>query len=522
MMSKLFVVHGKIKQSKRYGRVIEQRKTILRFLPLEKAIGLLTWLSILVIAAPVPAWAQKGESARMHRELRMTTGYYDDSDVTSGFYLHLPGGPVLPPGLITSSPRGTSLRWRAFLRDAHWGIEINRLEKCTNCHRQQARNIHTARSKITCNQCHGFEPIAGIYHYYSKMNPTRRHAWICAKCHEGANISYATYVVHEPNPLTMAAQREFPMLFYAFWILVAVAAGTFIVFLPHTFLWGLREAFAGPRKQGESMIGRFTLAQRLFHVSLMLSFITQAATGLSRAFIETQWGTFLASLFGGYEQALAVHKLVGLFMLLLFGIHLLYVMAKIDWRQFPQSLFGPDSLLPRWADLVQGLQHLGWFFGMKKQPQFDRWGYWEKFDYWAVFWGMLIIGGTGLILYSPVFSSRYMPGWGLNVALWVHRIEAMLAMAHVFIIHFFIGHIRRPSFPMDLAMFEGSVNLEFARHERPAWVARLEKTSKLESLLVSKTSIGLRVFFYLFGFAALIIGVFLLIGALVNSPYITW
>jgi cytochrome b subunit of formate dehydrogenase len=522
MMSKLFVVHRKIRLLNRYGRVLEECTTMLRFLVFGEAIGLLTGLSIILIGTPRPTWAQGRDSPRMHRELRMTTGYYNENDVTSGFYLHLPGGPLLPPGLITSSPRGTSLRWRAFLSDAHWGIKINRLEKCINCHPKQARNIHTVRGQITCTQCHGFEPIAGIYHYYSKMNPSRRHAWICAKCHEGANISYATYVVHEPNPLTMTAQRSFPMLFYAFWILVAVAAGTFMVFLPHTFLWGLREALAGRRKQGESMISRFTTAQRLFHVLLMLSFITQAATGLSHVFIETHFGSFLASLFGGYERALTVHKLVGIFMLALFGIHLLDVAKKINWRQFPRSLFGPDSLLPRWADLVQALQHLGWFFGMKKQPQFDRWGYWEKFDYWAVFWGMFVLGGTGLILYDPMFSSRFMPGWSINIALWIHRIEAMLAMTHIFIIHFFIGHVRRPNFPMDLAMFEGSVNLDSARHEKPAWVARLEKTGKIESLLVSKTPVGLRVLFYLFGFAALTFGVFLLIGGLVNSPYITW
>ena len=458
----------------------------------------------------------------MHHELRMTTGYYEEYDVTSRFYLKLPGGPVLPPGLITSSPRGESLRWRAFLADSHWGININRLQKCVDCHAQQARNIHTVRARITCNQCHGFEPIAGIYHYYSKMNPTRRHAWICAKCHEGANNSYATYVVHEPNPATMAAQKRFPLLFYAFWILVAVAVGTFSVSLPHTFLWGFREALAAHRKQGESMIRRFTPVQQLSHLLLVLSFITQAATGLSRMYIETHWGRFLASLFGGYERALAVHKWGGIFMLALFCAHVIYVLVKIDWRQFPRSIFGPDSLLPRWTDVCQALQHLGWFLGMKKLPQFERWGYWEKFDYWAVFWGMFIIGGTGLIMYNSTVSSHYMPGWGLNVALWLHRVEAILAMAHIFIIHFFIGHLRRHNFPMDLAMFEGSVDLDAARHERPAWIARLEKTGKLQSLLVSPTSAGLRVVFYLFGFAAMTIGVFLLIGGLVNSLSITW
>lgn len=168
-------------------------------------------------------------------------------------------------------------------------------------------------------------------------------------------------------------------------------------------------------------------------------------------------------MFGGYEAALTVHKYVGIFMICGFLIHVLYLLFRIDWQDFPRSLFGPDSLLPRPKDIKDFFQHIGWFFGMTRAPQFDRWGYWEKFDYWTVFWGMVIMGGTGLILVYSMAASRLMPGWGLNVTFWIHRIEAILAMAHVFIIHFFIAHLRRHNFPMDRAMFEGSVDIDATR-----------------------------------------------------------
>jgi cytochrome b subunit of formate dehydrogenase len=323
----------------------------------------------------------------------------------------------------------------------------------------------------------------------------------------------------------MATLKTFPVLFVAFWALVAVAVGTFAVFLPHTFMWGLRE-FLGRKEEGtpkkREKIKRFTPFQRLFHVLLMLSFITQGTTGLSRMYIETRWGSSLASFFGGYQGALTVHRWAGLFMLVLFSVHVLYVLANVNWRRFPKSVYGPDSLLPRLEDLFQSVQHVGWFLGMAKPPKFDRWGYWEKFDYWAVFWGMVIIGGTGLILFDSVLSGRFMPGWGLNVALWVHRIEAILAMAHVFIIHFFIGHLRRHNFPMDLAMFEGSVDLEKTRHEKPAWIARVEGAGKLEAIMAKEASPVLRIIYYLFGLTAVAFCVFLLIGGIINSTSITW
>jgi len=100
--------------------------------------------------------------------------------------------------------------------------------------------------------------------------------------------------------------------------------------------------------------------------------------------------------------------------------------------------------------------------------------------------------------------------------------EAILAICHVVIIHFFIGHLRRHNFPMDRAMFEGSVDLEAARHEKPAWIARLEQTGRLQSLLVAEKSARVRALFYVFGYAFIAVGVFLLIGGIVNSQSVTW
>ena len=272
----------------------------------------------------------------------------------------------------------------------------------------------------------------------------------------------------------------------------------------------------------KNRIKRFTLPQRLFHLLLMLSFLIQGATGLSRLYFPTPWARWLSGLFGGYESTLLVHIYVGIFMICAFLIHALYLIFKINWSAFPGSLFGPDSLLPRAKDIKDFFQHIGWFIGVTKAPRFDRWGYWEKFDYWAVFWGMVILGGTGLVLAYPLISTRFMPGWGLNIALWVHRIEALLALAHIFMIHFFIAHLRHHNFPMDRAIFEGSAKLSAVRHEKPAWINRLEEGGELEGVLVAEALPAQRIVYYMVGYIAVAAGLFLLIGALVNSPFISW
>ena len=81
------------------------------------------------------------------------------------------------------------------------------------------------------------------------MNPLRRHAYVCAKCHEGAGASFAAYLVHAPNPALITTKKSAPALFYAFWIMVGIAVLTFLVFLPHTILWGIRELFVKKEKQ---------------------------------------------------------------------------------------------------------------------------------------------------------------------------------------------------------------------------------------------------------------------------------
>lgn len=276
------------------------------------------------------------------------------------------------------------------------------------------------------------------------------------------------------------------------------------------------------RETNKTRIVRFTPLQRLFHLLLIVTFLVQGATGLARLFIETSWGSALAWVFGGYDACRDVHIFVGLLMIGVFALHGIYLLRKIDWKRFPQSLFSPDSLIPGPKDAKDFVQHVGWFFGMSKPPQFDRWGYWEKFDYWAVFWGIPVLGATGLALAYPLAATQVMPGWFLNLAFWIHRIEAVLAMGHVFIIHFFIGHLRRHNFPMDRAMFEGSADFEAAREERSVWLDRLSEEGELDRRLVAEAGSVQRAIYYVVGYIAIACGVFLLFGGLINTPYITW
>jgi cytochrome b subunit of formate dehydrogenase len=267
---------------------------------------------------------------------------------------------------------------------------------------------------------------------------------------------------------------------------------------------------------------RFSIFDRLFHIFIMVTFLIQAATGMGRLLYTTSWGKFVVSLFGGYESATTIHNTVGVLMIIAFVVHIAYILAKVEWKSWRKSLFDADSLVPRPKDVVHLGQKIRWFFGLGPPPEFDRWTYWEKFDYWAVFWGLPLLGVTGLLLMYPVAFSRYLPGWTLNIMLLLHRAEALLAMLYIFIIHFTIGHLRRGMFPMNECMFSGSVELEKEIKEKPAWIARLREEGKLEQVMVAGPPAWYRVAYFIFGYAALLTGLYLLFIIFIYRNYIEW
>lgn len=266
---------------------------------------------------------------------------------------------------------------------------------------------------------------------------------------------------------------------------------------------------------------RFTPVHRLWHLGLILLFMTMSVTGIAWMYFETPWGRGLANLFGGYSDVLEIHRIAGLVLLAGLAMHVFYLVYRIDWKGFPRSLLGPETLVFQWVDVKGFFGHLGWIFGLNELPRFDRWSWWEKFDYWAVWWGLMIVGITGLMLYDPVLTSDYMPGWMLNMALWVHRIEAVLAMGHIFTIHFTVEHWRPSSFPFNASMFDGSMDLEEAKHEHPEWVARLEKEGRLDEAVVPPPPVPLRILYFVFGYSIILLGLFLLVFAIANAALLT-
>lgn len=232
-------------------------------------------------------------------------------------------------------------------------------------------------------------------------------------------------------------------------------------------------------------VTRFSRTDRILHGFLMFSFLGLALSGLPLLFSHSEWASGLATSLGGPTMAGVLHRLCATILIAVFLIHVGRLLRRVIVDKDYSIFWGPSSLVPQPRDVAELKGHVAWFLGRGPRPRFERYTYWEKFDYWAVFWGMGVIGGSGLMLWFPELFSRLLPGWVFNIALLVHGEEALLAVGFIFTIHFFNGHLRPEKFPMDMVIFTGRVSEDELRHERPAEYERLRRTGELERLAVT-------------------------------------
>ncbi len=216
-------------------------------------IWIISFALLALLLLPVRSFGQGEEVTsyiNRYKQYEVSTGYYEEYEMRPGNEsLRVKKIGSLDQKPFAYSSTAASIRNRGLLADSHRGVKFYDNRRCEECHINQTKDIHTTRANLTCRQCHGLEPIAGIDHYYSPMNPIRRHAYVCAKCHQGAGASFAGYVVHEPPAGSSAAKADFPALYYSYWFMMILLAGTLAFFIPHTILTGVREIFK--RKKGQ-------------------------------------------------------------------------------------------------------------------------------------------------------------------------------------------------------------------------------------------------------------------------------
>ncbi len=306
--------------------------------------------------------------------------------------------------------------------------------------------------------------------------------------------------------------------------MVGLLLGTFAFFWLHVILWLYRET--QDRKQGKTrpaveiakldipagkQFQRFGPWWRLGHLLFAVSLMVLTLTGMTLMSAGSSWAPVVMNMLGGPKTAAIIHRVCAVVFAGIFVIHLVYIVIKLakTWKTF--KIFGPDSLVPGIQDLFDVIAMFKWFFGMAPRPVFDRWTYWEKFDYWAPFWGVAIVGFSGLIMWFPNQTGAILPGWVFNVAVITHGEEAFLAAVFLFTVHFFNNHFRPEKFPIDTVMFTGAMSLEHFARDHPLHYKRLVETGELQKYLVDAPSKPMELGSKILGFTLIAFGLTLLV-----------
>jgi len=369
-------------------------------------------------------------------------------------------------------------------------------------------------SGATCADCHTPHKNLRADDLRSSVHPDNL-AKTCGSCHEGVTALLLSFGPH--NDPTDPDDNFYVYVVWFFMTGLLVAVFSFVglhdlFWLQRTLAGAMRGEFReGPEKNGQ-YIRRFSTMDIRIHLTIVVTFLLLALTGLPLKFHDAAWAQQLMSLLGGVESARFIHRVaaIGTFGYMLFHLGNLFIRWAI---QRERGLFwGPNSMVPQPKDIGDIVANFRYFLYLGKRPGSDRWNYIEKLDYLAVFWGVMIIGLSGLMLWLPMVFTQFLPGWTINAAYVIHSDEALLATGFIFVFHFFHTHLRPETFPMDTVIFTGKMSLARFKSERPLEYQRMVDNNELQGYLVDPPTPGERRRAYVWGTVFLTVGVLLAAG----------
>ncbi len=247
-------------------------------------------------------------------------------------------------------------------------------------------------------------------------------------------------------------------------------------------------------KNGKKFFFRFTLNQRIQHIILATTVIILVLTGMPLKFHDASWAHRLYDLFGGIRVAPTVHKIAGSTLLILFVYHVFYLAYNIFVGQIIPlrkneglsvgkllKLLVTQPFIPNLKDVKDVINLFKYMFFMTdRRPEGTEWTWKEKFDYWGPFWGIPILGVTGLIMWNKELVTQYLPGEIINYALIAHSDEALLAALFLFIWHWYNVHFSTSVFPMGTVFLTGYLPEKLMVEEHYEYYVKVMKEAGLE------------------------------------------
>ena len=340
-----------------------------------------------------------------------------------------------------------------------FGIPGGRTDSYKASYHGMANTVGSNKAAV-CSSCHGTHNILPSSDPNSTINAANL-TTTCGQCHPGANANFAKGKIHlDP---AAAAQADFGAKVVN-WVrityigLIVATIGFMFFHNLMIFLYKLikRRKGEGEHAQGPRVVVRMTKSQRIQHALLFISFITLVITGFALKYpvLATRF-IFVSELGRSW-----VHRIAGL---LLIGTSLYQVFYLVRTKEGRRMLL---DMLPELKDATDMVDVFTYYLGFSgKKPQFKRFNYAEKMEYWALVWGTFVMGLTGLMAWFKVIFASQVPRWWIDVAITVHFYEAILATLAIIVWHFYQVILDPDTYPLNFAFFDGKMSVEHYQEE---------------------------------------------------------
>ncbi len=319
-----------------------------------------------------------------------------------------------------------------------------------------------------CASCHGVHNILPSSDPKSMINAVNL-PQTCGQCHPGANQNFTKGRVH----LDAMSSRDYGSVGTR-WVrriylpLIFLVIGGMVVH--NALVW--RKKAAAKRRNEHRTIVRLTTNQRIQHWLLLTSFSVLVISGFALQYPDS----WLGWLSGSSESIRRmIHRIAAVVMLAAGTYHIAYLIVTREGRAWVKDMF------PRVKDVKDVLQNFGYYLGIGKvRPKFARFGYAEKAEYWAVVWGTIIMGLTGLMIWFKLGLFSPLPRWWIDIALAVHFYEAILATLAIVVWHFYHVIFDPDVYPINFAFYDGKMSEEFYKEEHELDYERLKEDAKVK------------------------------------------
>lgn len=328
-----------------------------------------------------------------------------------------------------------------------------------------------------CSSCHGVHNILPSSDPKSMINANNL-SQTCGQCHVGASANFTNGKIHLTSGLVNEVERHDMGVVgtrIVRWIYLPLIILTIGGMAAHNALvW--RKKVVARRRQKRSIV-RLSANQRAQHWLLLTSFIILVLSGFALQYPDSWIGWLL----GGEFLRRIIHRVAAVIMLVVGAYHLAYLALSKDGRLWVKDM------LPKLKDVKDLVGNFGYYLGLKSaKPKIARFGYAEKAEYWAVIWGTLVMGLTGLMIWFKIGVFGFLPRWWIDIALAVHFYEAVLATLAIVVWHFYHVIFDPDVYPINFALIDGRVSEELLKEEHELAYEQMQAQTGLKDSATSE------------------------------------